>query len=99
MHNFLPFTEETPKPTPLKVSFSFDALDSLSLSAWISRKTFGISILGGLFRFKEEESAECEDERGNLKPTMPSLLSGKSKEWVAIATLAKEEGSRKREIR
>lgn len=60
MNFFLPLREKTPTPESLKQkesSFSRGAhsLELNSFSTTISRKTFGISSLGGLFLFNEQE--------------------------------------------
>ena len=64
MNFFLPLTEKTPTPNPLKQTASSWGATSLTLRvlAWISCKTFGISILGCLFRFKEQEKTRFVGE-------------------------------------
>lgn len=58
----------------------------MKLSAWISCKTFGISILGGLFRFNEEE------REGIMESGTPKFVSDTKEESLAIVK-KRENGS------
>ena len=66
MDFFLPLRERTANPSPAEETTSFGGAGELS--ARISRRTVGMSRVGGLFRFREEEeeekTMECEREGG-----------------------------------
>ena len=68
MDFFLPLRERTANPNPAEETRSFGGAGELS--ARISRRTVGISRVGGLFRFREEEeeeeekTVECDREGG-----------------------------------
>lgn len=60
MNFFFPLTEKTPTPADSRQVASLPTeVESrkLSSSGWTSRSTFGISMLGGLLLFIEEEGA------------------------------------------
>jgi hypothetical protein len=70
MNFFLPLIAETPTPFPLKERAVFLGVSSWKrgfvlvrlLTVWISWSTFGISIMGGLFRFKELQAAAIAND-------------------------------------
>lgn len=99
MNFFLPLKEETPTPTPLSEIALFCAMRSGSLSVRISCKTFGISIIGGRFRFREEEAVglavaavgeEFEHEtEGSVVVTIFGVIQRRSETPTAIQCQSK----------
>jgi hypothetical protein len=89
MNFFLPLTEETPTPISARHTASSWGAESrdADLSVWISCKTLGISILGGLFRFNEEETESF---------TALVFVSETNKDSLAIVTHRKRERERER---
>ena len=84
MNFFLPLTEETPTPISARHTTSSWGAESrdADLSVWISCKTLGISILGGLFRFNEEETESF---------TALVFVSETNKDSLAIVTQTDRE--------
>jgi hypothetical protein len=84
MNFFLPLTEETPTPISARHTASSWGAESrdADLSVWISCKTLGISILGGLFRFNEEETESF---------TALVFVSETNKDSLAIVTQTDRE--------
>ena len=59
--------EETPTPVPQKETASFRGVDGLDI--WISCRTLGIWMLGGLLRFIVEETVREETEGVSMSAT------------------------------
>ena len=94
MNFFLPLTEETPtKPISEKTQtgscWVVESWD-VNFSVGISCNTFGISILGGLFRFSEKQEEEEETE-GIV------FVSFTSEEPESLAIVTQRERERERE--
>ena len=96
MNFFLPLTEETPtKPISEKTQtgscWVVESWD-VNFSVGISCNTFGISILGGLFRFSEKQEEEEEEETGGIV-----FVSFTSEEPESLAIVTQRERERERE--
>jgi hypothetical protein len=91
MNFFLPLTEETQTPiSPRHTASSWGAGSrDVDLSVWISCKTLGISILGGLFRFSEEETEGFT--------AVVVFMSETNENSLAIVTNTERERERERE--
>ena len=95
MNFFLPLTEETPtKPISEKTQrgscWVVESWD-VNFSVGISCNTFGISILGGLFRFSEKQEEEEEETEGIV------FVSFTSEEPESLAIVTQRERERERE--
>ena len=96
MNFFLPLTEETPtKPISEKTQtgscWVVESWD-VNFSVGISCNTFGISILGGLFRFSEKQEEEEEETEGIV------FVSFTSEEPESLAIVTQREREREREV-
>ena len=96
MNFFLPLTEETPtKPISEKTQtgscWVVESWD-VNFSVGISCNTFGISILGGLFRFSEKQEEEEEEETEGIV-----FVSFTSEEPESLAIVTQRERERERE--
>jgi hypothetical protein len=98
MNFFLPLTEETPTPISAKQTASCWGVESrdVNLSFGISCNTFGISILGGLFRFSEEEEVEEETE-GFVSVQLVFIVSFTSDKSESLTIVIQRERERERE--
>ena len=97
MNFFLPLTEETPtKPISEKTQtgscWVVESWD-VNFSVGISCNTFGISILGGLFRFSEKQEEEEEEETEGIV-----FVSFTSEEPESLAIVTQREREREREV-
>ena len=93
MNFFLPLTEETPTPISAKQTASCWGVESrdVNLSFGISCNTFGISILGGLFRFSEEET------EGFVSVQLVFIVSFTSDKSESLTIVIQRERERERE--
>ena len=100
MNFFLPLTEETPtKPISEKTQtgscWVVESWD-VNFSVGISCNTFGISILGGLFRFSEKQEEEEEEEEEETEGIVFVSFTSEEPESLAIVTQRERERERER---
>ena len=102
MNFFLPLTEETPtKPISEKTQtgscWVVESWD-VNFSVGISCNTFGISILGGLFRFSEKQEEEEEEETEGIvfvsftseEPESLAIVTEREREREVVTAIKKE---------